>query len=187
LIISVRAHTHTHTHTHTYVCARTQTHILTHERTRKYIEPFCIYLDIYIQTRIQTQTCTQTHTKIQTHTHTTTHTCAHTHTRTYTYCDTHTHSLSLSRSPFVPLFLFRCLSLCLTQPHTQIRALANTLTHKQTLSQREIECLLNDSHQKGKMMIMITNTSGSQVDSPVAEGKRKEGGGRKIRDLHKDT
>ena len=52
---------------------------------------------------------------------------------------------------------------------------------------REIECLLNDDHQKGKMMIMIMKTSGSQVDSPVAEGKRKEGGGRKIRDLHKDT
>jgi len=52
---------------------------------------------------------------------------------------------------------------------------------------REIECLLNDNHQKGKMMIMIMKTSGSQVDSPVAEGKRKEGGGRKIRDLHRDT
>jgi len=52
---------------------------------------------------------------------------------------------------------------------------------------REIECLLNDNHQKGKMMIMIMKTSGSQIDSPVAEGKRKEGGGRKIRDLHRDT
>ena len=31
------------------------------------------------------------------------------------------------------------------------------------------------------MMIMIMKTSGSQVDSPVAEGKRTEGGGRKIR------
>ena len=31
------------------------------------------------------------------------------------------------------------------------------------------------------MMIMITKTSGSQVDSPVADGKRKEGGGRKMR------
>ena len=51
----------------------------------------------------------------------------------------------------------------------------------------EIECLLYDSHQKGKMMIMTTKTSGSQVDSPVAEGKRKEGGERKMRDLHKDT
>ena len=51
----------------------------------------------------------------------------------------------------------------------------------------KIECLLYDSHQKGKMMIMITKTSGSQVDSPVAEGKSKEGGGRKMRDLHKDT
>jgi len=50
---------------------------------------------------------------------------------------------------------------------------------KHTLT-REIECLLNDNHQKGKMMIMITKTSGSQVDSPVTEGKRKEGGGRKI-------
>ena len=52
---------------------------------------------------------------------------------------------------------------------------------------REIECLLYDSHQKGKMMIMIMKTSGSQVDSPVAEGNREEGGGRKMRDLHKDT
>ena len=52
---------------------------------------------------------------------------------------------------------------------------------------REIECLLNHNHQKGKMMIMIMKTSESQVDSPVAEGKRKEGGGRKIRDLHRDT
>jgi len=51
----------------------------------------------------------------------------------------------------------------------------------------EIECLLNDNHQKGKMMIMIMKTSGSQVDSTVAEGKRKEGGGRKMRDLHRDT
>ena len=51
----------------------------------------------------------------------------------------------------------------------------------------EIECLLNDNNQKGKMMIMIMKTSGSQVDSPVAEGKRKEGGGRKIIDLHRDT
>ena len=30
-------------------------------------------------------------------------------------------------------------------------------------------------------------TPGSQVGSPVAEGNRKEGGGRKMRDLHKDT
>ena len=33
------------------------------------------------------------------------------------------------------------------------------------------------------MMIMRMKASGSQVDSPVAEGKRKEGGGRKIRDI----
>ena len=52
---------------------------------------------------------------------------------------------------------------------------------------RDIECLLYDSHQKGKMMIMIMKTPGSQVDSPVAEGNKKEGGGRKIRVLHKDT
>jgi len=37
------------------------------------------------------------------------------------------------------------------------------------------------------MMIMIMKTPGSQFDSPVAEGNRKEGGGRKRRDLHKDT
>jgi len=61
------------------------------------------------------------------------------------------------------------------------------LSHIITLLKREIECLLHDNHQKGKMMIMIMKTSGSQVDSPVAEGKRKEGGGRKIRDLHRDT
>ena len=53
--------------------------------------------------------------------------------------------------------------------------------------EREIERLLYDSHQKGKTMIMIMKTPGSQVDSPVAEGNRKEGGGRKMRDLHKDT
>jgi len=52
---------------------------------------------------------------------------------------------------------------------------------------KEIECLLYDSHLKGKMMIMIVKTLGSQVDSPVAEGIKKEGGGRKMRDLHKDT
>ena len=52
---------------------------------------------------------------------------------------------------------------------------------------REIECLLNDNHQKGKMMIMIMKTSGSQVDSTVVEGKRTEGGGRKMRDLYRDT
>jgi len=27
----------------------------------------------------------------------------------------------------------------------------------------------------------------SQVDSPVTEGNRKEGGGRKMKDLHKET
>jgi len=53
------------------------------------------------------------------------------------------------------------------------------LTLLAEVTPREIECLLNDNHQKGKMMIMITKTSGSQVDSPVAEGKRKEGGGKK--------
>jgi len=50
-----------------------------------------------------------------------------------------------------------------------------------------MEYLLHDSHQKGKMMIMIVKTPGSQIDSPVAEGNKKEGGGRKMRDLHKDT
>ena len=37
------------------------------------------------------------------------------------------------------------------------------------------------------MMIMIVKAPGSQVDSPVAEENKKEGGGRKMRDLHKDT
>jgi len=63
-----------------------------------------------------------------------------------------------------------------------------TSSQKIVVSQeREIECLLYDTHQKGKTMIMIMKTPGSQVDSPVAEGNRKEGGGRKTRDLHKDT
>jgi len=52
---------------------------------------------------------------------------------------------------------------------------------------REIECLLYDHDPKGKMMLVIMKTFGSQVDSPVAEGNRKEGGRRKMRDLHKDT
>jgi len=42
--------------------------------------------------------------------------------------------------------------------------------------QREIECLMYDNHQKGKMMIMIMKTPGSQVDSSVAEGNRKARG-----------
>jgi len=37
------------------------------------------------------------------------------------------------------------------------------------------------------MMIMKMKTPGSQVDSLVAEKNRKEGEGRKRRDLHKDT
>jgi len=37
------------------------------------------------------------------------------------------------------------------------------------------------------MMIVIMKTLGSQVDSLVAEGKRREGRGREIRDLYKDT
>ena len=53
--------------------------------------------------------------------------------------------------------------------------------------QREIEYLLYDSHQKGKIMIVIMKIPGSQVDSLVVEGNRKEGGERKMRDLHKDT
>jgi len=60
---------------------------------------------------------------------------------------------------------------------------APKLSHKE----REIECLLYDSHQKGKMMISIMKTPGSQVDSPVAEGNRKERGGRKMREVRKDT
>jgi len=37
------------------------------------------------------------------------------------------------------------------------------------------------------MMIMIIKSPGYQVDFPVAEGNRREGGGREMRDLHKDT
>jgi len=37
------------------------------------------------------------------------------------------------------------------------------------------------------MMIMKMKTPGSQVDSQVAEGKRREGEGREMRDPHKDT
>jgi len=36
-------------------------------------------------------------------------------------------------------------------------------------------------------MIMIIKSPGSQIYSPVAKGNRKEGGGREIRDSHKDT
>jgi len=39
-----------------------------------------------------------------------------------------------------------------------------------------------DSHQKGEMVITIVKTPGSQVESLVAEGNRREGGGRKMRD-----
>jgi len=35
------------------------------------------------------------------------------------------------------------------------------------------------------MMIMIMKTPGSQVDSPVTEGNRKEGAGRKMTDYTK--
>jgi len=37
------------------------------------------------------------------------------------------------------------------------------------------------------MMIMMMKSPGSQVDSPVAEGKRREGEGGEMRNLHKDT
>jgi len=36
-------------------------------------------------------------------------------------------------------------------------------------------------------MNMKIKTPGSQVDSPVAEGNRRAGGGREMRDLPKDT
>jgi len=36
-------------------------------------------------------------------------------------------------------------------------------------------------------MIMIMKTRGSQVDSQVADENRREGGGRDMIDLHKDT
>jgi len=36
-------------------------------------------------------------------------------------------------------------------------------------------------------MIMIMKTPGSQVDSPFAKRKRREGEGGEMRDLHKDT
>jgi len=67
------------------------------------------------------------------------------------------------------------------------RASQENVAHTATPSRGEIECLLYDSHQKGEMMIMIMKTPGSQVDSQVTEGNRKEGGGRKMRDLHKET
>jgi len=44
------------------------------------------------------------------------------------------------------------------------------------------------NHQKSlRTLFMIVETPGSQVDSPVAEGNRKEGGRRKMKDLYKDT
>jgi len=73
------------------------------------------------------------------------------------------------------------------RPRQRPRRFSEVARYFALRGEREIECLLNDNHQKGKMMIMIMKTSGSQVDSLVAEGKRKEGGGRKIRDLHRDT
>jgi len=36
-------------------------------------------------------------------------------------------------------------------------------------------------------MIMIVKFFGSQVDSPVGEGKRRKGGGSRMRDLHQGT
>jgi len=36
-------------------------------------------------------------------------------------------------------------------------------------------------------MNKLIKTPGSQVDSPVAEGNRRAGGGREMRDLPKDT
>jgi len=77
-------------------------------------------------------------------------------------------------------FLYRDNPACVAMSERPVR-------RKFSRQMREIECLLYDSHQKGKMMIMIKKTSESQVDSRVAEGKSKEGGGRKMRDLHKDT
>jgi len=65
-----------------------------------------------------------------------------------------------------------------TEPERRLNA-AEILFPK---SVEEIECLLYDSHQNGKMMIMIVKTPGSRVDSTFAEGSKKEGGGR---DLHK--
>jgi len=47
-----------------------------------------------------------------------------------------------------------------------------TLTCDMRLSKRE-ESLLQDSHQKGKKMIMIVKTPGSQMGSPAAA---EEGG-----------
>jgi len=67
------------------------------------------------------------------------------------------------------------------------RAHLAPVTALRLTASREIEYVLHGSHQKGKRMIMIVKTPGSQVDSPVAEGNRKEGGVRKMRDLHKDT
>jgi len=37
------------------------------------------------------------------------------------------------------------------------------------------------------MMVEIVKTLGTQVNSPVAEGKRIEEAGRRTRDLHQDT
>jgi len=37
------------------------------------------------------------------------------------------------------------------------------------------------------MMIMMVQTPAFQVDSPIAEGKKRDGGEREMRDLHKGT
>jgi len=52
---------------------------------------------------------------------------------------------------------------------------------------RERENNYYGSHKEGKVMIIIMKTLGSQVDSSFAEGKRREGEGGEIRDLHKNT
>ena len=70
-----------------------------------------------------------------------------------------------------------------TEPERRLSA-AEILFPK---SLEEIECLLYDSHQNVKMMIMIVKTPGSQLNSSVAEGNTKEGGGGKMRDRHNDT
>jgi len=55
------------------------------------------------------------------------------------------------------------------------------------LSAERDKMFLYESHQDEKMMIMMMKTPGSQIDSPVAEGSRREGGGGEMRDLHQDT
>ena len=55
--------------------------------------------------------------------------------------------------------------------------------HSYTLQKSKSECLLQVSHQKGTMMIIIVKTLGSQVGSPAAEEEVEEVGGEGVKSM----